>query len=820
MTQLRQDIRYAIRTLLANPLLSGVALLTLALGIGASTAVFSVVNAVLLEPLPYQNPERLALIWTEFGSDLPQNWISGPEFVEMREFQSAFEDIAVVVPFTATITGLGEPEEVGAAGVSVAFFDVLGVKAAAGRLMEAADEDPASDAVFLRHGYWQSSFGGDPRAVGRTFNLSGFPVTVAGVLPADFEILHPDAQFPRDVDVWVPLPGVLQAVFGAGRYQELPRGSHFMRGFARMKPGVTPAQAQADMTAVAARIQEKTPDYYDFEGWGIKVISLHDDLVEEVRPALLVLMGAVLFVLLIACVNVANLLLTRAVGREREIALRTTLGATRWRLTRQLLTESLVLALAGGAAAVTLAYGLIRALAWVAPADLPRAAEVSLDWSVLSFALLLCLSAGLLFGLFPAVHAWKEDLVESLKEGGRGSSGGRRGRRFRTALVVAETALALILLAGAGLMIKSFSQLTEADPGYRSQGVLTFLVNLPQVRYSQPEQVRSFYDRLRERLESVPGVISAGAISHLPLSGSASSGTTRVRRSETVPEDRRAGEIDRRVVTPGYFETMGTRLRQGRYFLESDHAEAPLVAIVDQEFVNRFWPDEDPLGQHVSINFGGDPMWREVVGVIDHQRHQSLDRVGRGQVYFPLEQQPNNRMYLSVRTSLDPSELAPVVRGTVLEIDPDQPISDVQAMSSRTAASLSGPRFTLLLLGAFAVLALVLAAVGIYGVLSYSTQSRRGEIGVRMALGADSRAVRGLVLRQGLLLVGLGLLLGLPAALGLSRFLESLLYHVEPTDPAIYASVGGVLLLAALLACYLPARRATRVDPVEVLHSE
>lgn len=816
-----QDLRYAVRSLLKAPGFTLVAVLTLGLGIAANTAVFSVVNAVLLRPLPYDDPQRLTLIWTNFGIDLPQNWISGPEFEEMREFNTTFEEIAVVMPTTSTFVGGGEPEQVGAAGVSGDFFAVLRVEPQLGRLLtEEDDRGGAELTVVLSDGFWKRRFGGDPGVIGSTIDLDGQVFTVIGVLPPEFQILHPDAQFPKSVDAWVPLLPVFGAQFGLNAYSGAPRSSHGMRGFGRLKPGVTLAQAQADMDAVARAMREKSPDWYDFEGWGITVLSLHGDLVEDVKPALIVLLGAVGFVLLIACVNVANLLLVRAAGREREIAVRSALGAGRGRLSRQLLTESVTLGVVGGGFGLALSFLLVRAVTSFAPVNLPRGDEIGLDVGVLLFTLIVSLLTGLVFGLLPALHAGRPDLVGSLKEGGRSATTGLRGRGAHTALVVAEVALALVLLAGAGLMVRSFGRLLSSDPGYNPENVLT--LNVPLPAGTSGARVVSFWDQLLQRTAALPGVTSVGAISQLPLSGGAMSGTTRIERSETVPEDQRSWEVDRRVVSPDYFRAMGVPILRGRAFSEADDGAARLVAIVDELFVRHFWPTEDPIGQRIAIDRDaqGELRWREVVGVVAHSKHNDLATVGREQAYFPYKQRPFARMYLAVRTTVEPLALARAVRQEVWSLDSSQPVADVQTMEARVGSALAQPRFALLLLGSFAFLALLMAAVGIYGVISYTVSQRSHEIGIRMAMGADRGTVLSHVMRQGLAVVGVGLAIGVAAALALTRLLGGLLFEVSASDPLTYAGV--ILLLAAVaaLACGLPALRAARLEPVEVLRRE
>jgi predicted permease len=818
-----QDLRYSLRTLARSPAFTAVAVLTLALGIGANSAVFSVVDAVLLRPLPYDEPDRLTLIWTNFGRDLPQNWVSGPEFREMQELNRSFEAIGVVVPRTSSITGVGEPEQVGTAGASGNFFDVLRVDAALGRTFTAADDRATAEpTALLSYGYWQRRFGGDPGVVGRTMNIDGYPFTIVGVLPADFDIMHPDAEFPSSVDIWFPIMPVVRAIFGVDDYNALPRGSHFLCSFGRLSPGVTLEQARADMNGVALRMQELSPDYYDFEGWGLTVYSLHGDLVEGVKPALLVLLGAVAFVLLIACVNVANLMLARAAGREREIALRSALGAGRGRLIRQLLTESVTLALLGGVAGFGTAFLLVRSLSAVLPADLPRAAAIGVDPGILAFTLVVAVAAGILFGLAPAMGVGKQDLVDSLKEGGRGATTGRQGRRLRSGLVVAEMALALVLLVGAGLMLRSFARLLDSNPGYNPDGVLTLAVPLPAAVSGDDARVVGFFDRLLERVENLPGVSTAGAVSQLPLSGTYSSGTTWVDRSEALPEDQWELEADRRSVSSDYFRAMGIQVERGRAFTPADRGDAPLVAIVDERFAQRFWPNEDPIGRHVSIGRGASgPVWCEVVGVVAHAKHYNLSSEGREQVYFPYRQRPSSQMYLAIRTATgDPAGLAGAVRREVWALDPNQPVDDVETMSARVNASLSGDRFNLLLLGGFAALALLMAAVGIYGVISYTVTQRSHEFGIRMALGADRSRVLSLVLKQGLRQAIVGVLLGAAAALALTRLMANLLFEVRPADPLTYIAVAALLVAVAVLACGIPALRAARYQPVEVLREE
>ena len=820
MDTLRQDIRFALRTLRKSPLFTLVAAATLALGIGANTAVFSVVNGVLLRDLPYEDADRLTLLWTNFGSDLPQNWVSGPEFVEMKEFATQFDGIGAVVPTTVAFTGQGDPEQIGAAGTSGEFFQVMRVQAAAGRLFGPDDDTPAASPVaVLDHGFWQRRFGGDLSVLEQTLTADGVTYRIVGILPPDFSIRHPDAQFPDRIDLWVPFV----PIFGAD-YSQVNRGSHFLRAFGRMKAGVTLEQAQADMRAAAIQMQERTPNYYDFEGWDITVLSLHEDLVEEVRPALMILLGAVLFVLLIACVNVANLQLTRAAVRERELAVRTALGAGRGRLARQLLTESVILAAMGSGLGLLVAMGLVRVLVGAAPDGLPLKDSIGIDATVLLFTLALGGLTAILFGLAPGFVALKTSLVSSLKEGGRGSSSGIGGKRIRTGLVISEVALAIVLLVGAGLLMTSLGRMLQTDPGYDTEQQLTLRIGLPASQYDA-NGTRAFWDELLDRVGAIPGVTDAGLISQLPLSGAYSSGTTAVERSQSVEPPAGDGfpnlEAERRFVSPNYFQTMGVQLVAGRGFTRADGIDAPPVAIVDEEFVRRFWPGENPIGQRIAMGSGNNqPVWREVVGVVRHSRHYDLHTVGREAAYYPFGQFGINTMYMAVRTDADPATVSGAVRAEVREIDPNQPVSDVQTMQARVGEAVAQPEFNMWLLGGFALIALVLAALGIYGVISYSVGQRRHEVGVRMALGADRGDVRSLFLRQGLILVAAGLGVGLLAALALSRLLVTLLYEVSPADPFTYVAVALLLGSVALAACLIPAAAATRVEPVTVLREE
>ncbi len=809
MQNLWQDIRYAVRILAKRPGFTLVAVLALALGIGANSAIFSVFNTVLLRPLPYREPDRLVLIWTRFLPDLPQNWVSGPEVIDFRERNSSLEDLAALAWPNFNLTGVGEPEQLQGGAVTANLFPLLGVAPQYGRVFRPEEDQPgAGRVVILSHGLWQRRFGGDPQMVGKTISLNGAANTVVGVMPPDFGILPPDAQSPMQVDLWTPF---------ALDFKQQSRGSHFIRVIARLKPGVTLEQARADMDAVAEQMDKA---FYNDFGFGVTVAPLHGHVVRNVRPALLVLLGAVGFVLLIACANVANLLLANAVAREKEIAVRAALGAGRWRILRQLMIESVALGLFSGLVGLLLAFFGLKALVALAPDNLPRVDEIAIDWRVLGFTLGVSLLTGLIFGLAPAWQASKLDFHDALKEGGRGGGGGSRGRRLRSALVVAEVALSLVLLTGAGLMARSFLRLQVVDPGFNPDNVLTMRLQLPQSRYSQPEQIVGFYQSLIERVKSLPGVENAGVISNLPMSGAYSSGTITVETPQASQQNA-SFEADWRRVSPDYHRTMNVALLRGRYFSEQDKADGPLAVIVDESFAKRFWPDGDPIGQRVKRGGAQSTQpWFTIVGVVRHVKDYGLNEEGRERVYFPIAQFPSNAVYLAARTKGDPLAMAAATRGAVWSLDPNQPVSRIRAMDEYVYSSAAQPRFNTLLLTIFATVALILAAVGVYGVMNYSVTQRTHEIGIRMALGGERKHIVRLVVGEGLALVGAGVVLGVTGALAVTRLMSGLLFGVSATDPVTFATIALLLIAVAILACYIPARRATKVDPMIALRYE
>jgi putative ABC transport system permease protein len=816
MERLMHDLRYGVRTLIKSPLFTCVAVVALALGIGANSAVFSVVNAVLLRPLQFKDPEQLAMLWGKFDKEgIPRNWISQPELFDLREQCQSYEDLAAYTTGGANLTGSGEPVRVSSAIVSPGFFQILGLQPAIGRTFVPEEEQPANSKVaVLGYGLWQSRFGGNPDVTSQTVQLNGETYAILGVMPAGFD-------FPEKSELWVPL--------ALDRANLQSRGSHYLQLIGRRKPGVSLEQAQSELNIVAQTLQQQYQQNYPADtGFGLFLVPMHQQVVGEVRPALVVLLAAVGLVLLIACANVANLLLARATIREREVAVRTALGATRWRIVRQLLTESTLLALTGGAIGLLLAFICVKLFVAFGPRDIPRLEEISLDQRVIFFSLGLSVLTGLVFGLAPAFHLAKADLHESLKEGGRAVIGSGH-QRLRKILVVSEVAVALVLLAGAGLMLKSFRRVLEVDPGFRTENVLTMRLALPQTRYRENKDIIRFYKELLDRIAVLPGVATAGAVSHLPLSGAYTSGTTIVEDSSGTATQLIQGypyiEADRRVVSPTYFKALGIKLIDGRLLEESDNEAAPPVAVIDETFAKRFWPGGGAVGKRVVV--GGTQQqlnWGRIVGVVSHVKHYALQKDGREQIYFPYLQRPTRSMFVTVLTAGDPSNQEAAVRAAVQTIDSDQPIYSIKSMDQLLSESVAQPRLNGILFGAFGVIAVILAAVGIYGVMSYSVEQRTHEIGVRMALGAQRRDVLRLIVGQGFGLtltgVAIGAGVGLAAALAFTRVMSSLLFRVNATDPVTFVIVSLLLGVVALIACMMPARRAASCDPMIALRNE
>lgn len=808
---LMQDVRYGARVLARNKAYTLVAVLTLGLGIGANTAIFSVVNELLLRPLPYPGAERIAMLWEISPEEGRPNVISPANFLAWREQGTLFESMAAFFDQRLNLTGGGEPEEVAVQHATPELFQVLGAEPFLGRSMTAADAlADAPDVALLSHGFWLRRFGGDRGVIGKPILLNGLPHTVIGILPPGFRWhIRQMSNTTKPAEIWTALALPTAEPGARGRY---------LAAVARLKPGVTQEQADSELKTIAARTELDSPRFN--KGFSAQVLPLREQLVGKVRPALLVLLGAVGFVLLIACANVASLQLSRAAAREREIVLRTALGARRLRVVRQLLTESLLLAALGCALGLLLALWGIRALAAISPPDVVDLHGVGLSLPVLAVTLAVSLLTGLLFGLAPALEATRLNLGDALKEDGKGAGGYARSNRLRGALVVAEVALALVLLVGAGLLMKSFLRLQGIDPGFQRENVLTLVMRLPGGKYPENPQKVAFYREAGERLRALPGVRDFGMVNYLPLYGGLGARTGFTVDGRPVPPDGEGPGVDVRVTDAGYFRAMGIPLLRGRGFTESEIAEARNVVVISETMARQHFPGEDPIGKRIRVEMSLDPPAAEIVGIVGDVRYESLVDEAYPTVYMPIPDLTYPFMTLVLRAGDDPLQLAPVVRQALREIDPDQPVSDVRTLDKVMSETVARPRFNTLLLGLFAGLATLLAAVGIFGVMSYSVTLRTREIGLRMALGAQPGEVLRLILKQGLFLTTLGIAIGLAGAFALTRVLSGLLFGVGSTDPATYAAIVLLLALVSLIACYLPARRATRVDPLIALRHD
>ena len=808
MNTLWQDIRYGFRMLWKSPGFTVAAVLALALGIGANTAIFSVVNAVLLRPLGYKEPERLVTIGHHYPMLNLVATVSSIGYHDYKSQNTVFEDVAASEYETFNLTEQGEPERLVGRRLTANYLPLLGVNPALGRTFLPQEEQVGQDdVVVLSHGLWQRRFGASSAIIGKTVLLNNRSYEVIGVAPASYQSgTH---------ELWTPL------ALTPDKLSPDARGVEFLNVLARLKPGVTIERAQSEMSAIAGRIKAENPDVYPAD-WGIVVNSLHEQVVGDVRPALLVLLGAVGFVLLIACSNVANLMLARAALRRKEITIRASLGAGRLRLVRQMLTESLLLAMMGGAGGLLLAAWGIDVLLAISPDTIPRSREIGIDSGVLAFTLGVSVLTGLLFGMIPAIQASKVDLNESLKEGGRSSTSNFRWRSARSLLIVTEIAVTLVLLVGAGLLLKSFTKLLDTNPGFQTENVLTMQVSLPPTQYPELARVRTFYQRVVEGLRNLPGVEAAGAISNLPLSGSGGMSSSFDIEGETVAPGSTAPHTDVRAVASEYLQTMKIPLLKGRVLTERDNAEAPLVALIDETLARLYFRGQDPVGKRIRLpdGSGTGSQWREVVGIVGAVKHKGLDAELKSQVYLPHGQSGMRSMYLVMRSSGDPLSLTAAARAVVRSENKDLPVYGVRAMREVFHKSVAQKRFSVLLLSVFAFVALVLAAVGLYGVIAYSVTQRTHEIGLRMALGAQRRDVLRLILGQGLKLILLGVGLGLLGAFTLTRVMMSQLYGVSPTDPLTFASIALLLAIIGILACYIPARRAMRVDPMVALRYE
>jgi putative ABC transport system permease protein len=805
MDTLIQDLRYGIRTLLKNRSFTAVAVLALALGIGANTAIFSVVNAVLLRPLAFPDPDRLVAIKT-INLKTGQNNFGGAspaDFIDWRAQSNSFEQLAAETGGSVTATGGEQPELFPGARVSDDYFAMLGIKPMLGRVFLPDEfKSAAGPAIILSHRLWQRRFAADPGLVGQTLTLDGKPSTVIGVMPPDF-------KQPAYAEVWMPLL--------TDSSEMRLRGARYFTVMARLKPGVTLAQAQAEMSAVATAIEQQHPE--SNADWSIRLFSLQESIVGDFRPALLILLGAVGFVLLIACANVASLLLSRASERHKEIAIRAALGATRLRVIRQLLTESILLAFIGGAAGLLLALWGVKAIIGLIPEAMrfPRLDEIHIDGRALAFTIVISLITGIIFGLIPGLQASKPDLQESLKEGSRAATGGFGAHRTRSLLVISEIALALLLLIGAGLLIRSFARLQQTNLGFNPENLLTIGIGASPQKYPRAEQRTAYYKQFLDRLETLPGVESAALGSSLPLSFNLV--------FPFVVEGRAASPADvpqatYSSVSPNYFTAMRIPLLAGREFTARDNKDAPNVAIINETMARRFFANEDPVGKRVKIDYLNQPTSFEIVGVVGDTKQSSVaDQTGVG-MYVSYFQYPWFSSLLIVRTATDAASFALPAQRVIWSLDKDRPISHVKTMDQLLSESIAQPRLYVFLLSVFAFVALALAMVGIYGVMSYSVGQRTREIGIRMALGAQAGDVLRLVIGQGMILILIGIATGLAAAFALTRVMASLLYDVEATDPLTFFGVAVILAGVALGACFVPARRATRVDPGVALRYE
>jgi putative ABC transport system permease protein len=796
------DLRYALRQLIRSPGFAAVTILTLALGIGACTAIFSVVNAVLLRPLDYPDPARLVVIRETQLPDFPEFSVSPPNYLDWEKQTKSFESLAAYAGSRLNLTGDGEPQQLIGVKATAHYFDVYGIKPALGRTFLPEEDAPGKNhVVVLSFPFWQRVFGGAADVVGRPIQLNGEPYTVVGVAPLGFGIAS-------KVDAWMPM------AFDPKETANDNRGAHYLSVAGRLRQGVTVAQAEAELKVLAAQLATQYPD--SNKGWGVFMMPLQDYSVRDVRTVLYTLLGAVGCVLLIACANIANLLLARATARHREISIRAALGASRARLVRQLLTESVFLALCGGLAGMLLARWGLDALLALAPANLPRVAEIHLDAGVLIFSLALSVITGVVFGIAPAWLAARADVNEALKQGSRGSTeGGARGR-LRSALVVLEVTFTLMLLGGAGLLARSFMQLAHVDPGFTPENATVLRLSLPQKKYALPEQQTAFANALIERVKTLPGVQAAGLTHSMPLVSDYVLGFN-IEGRPVAPSD--LPNTNYYAVTPEYFRAMGIRLVRGRVFTAQDDAKAPRVAIINETLARQHFPNEDPIGKRINITNGPDA-WREIVGIVGDIKQYGVDKATSNQSYEPFAQVPFSSLNIVIRTNGAPAALLGAIRPTVYAVDKDQPIGAIRPLEEIVADSIARQRFAMTLLTVFSLVALVIAAVGIYGVMAYSVVQRTGEFGIRMALGAQQRDVLRLVLAQGGKLVGLGLLIGLTATLAASRAMGSMLFNTSAQDPLTLGTITLLLGAVALVACLLPAARATKVNPIEALRAE
>jgi putative ABC transport system permease protein len=808
-----QDVRYGARMLAKHKAFTAIAVITLALGIGANTAIFSVVNELLLRPLAYRDAERIVMLWEVTPQGRHQNTTSRANYRAWRDQSSSFEQIAAFSDQRWNLTGTGEPEELSVQFATPDFFKVLGVEPMLGRTFTADDDGPGKpDVAVLSYSLWQRRFGGQANIVGQPITLNGYKFTIIGVMPPTFQfhIKHRSGTG-RPAELWSILPMPV----GPGAND---RG-RFLSVVARLKSGVSAAQAGSELKTIHARLSDEVPEFN--KNYTAEVLPLREQFFGNVRRPLWLMLGAVGFVLLIACANVANLLLSLATSREKEIALRAALGARRVRITRQLLTESLLLALLGSVLGLGFAWIGIKALVAISPRDLVSLSSVGLNVSVLLWTLGISVLTGIIFGLAPALHISRLNLNDSLKEGGKSESAQASGsRRLRSALVVSEIALAVVLLASAGLLIKSFLRLQQVDRGFNTDNILTMVVRLPDAKYHDDPPVIAFFGQALERIRSLPTVRSAGMINFLPLYGGLGSGTGFKIEGRPEPPPGQGPSCDVRAVDAGYFQTMGIPLLRGRNFSDLELREKRHVVLINEALARQHFPNEDPIGKRLDVAMFDEPFWAEIIGVVGNVRYDSLVDEPPPAAYFSHSDLTYGFMTLVIRTDGDPVAIAPAVQREIRSLDPNQPVSDVRSMNQVMSEWVSRSRFNTLLLGLFAGLATLLSAVGIFGVMNYSVALRTRELGLRLAIGAQPRQVLLLVLKQGLLLTVFGIAIGLAAAFALTRLLSGLLFGVEAVDVSTFTTISLLLVVVSLLACYLPARRAMRIDPLQALRYE
>jgi putative ABC transport system permease protein len=809
MDRLLQDFRYGLRRLVRSPGFSALVIITLALGIGANTAIFSVVNALLLRPLPYENSQELVTIEHLYPSlNSMHAPVSARGFTRYRDDTRSFSKVAVQSGWGVNLTGIGEPERLNGQRVSADFFAAYGATAARGRTFAADEDQPGKNhEVVLTDALWKRRFGSDPDIIGKTISLNGEPYQIIGVMPADFK-----SFFNSQAEIFTPLALTAEQISGGFT-------NEYLSLTARMKPGVTIQAAQTEMKQYADRLKKDNPDNFPPD-WTLAVTSLTEKATGPVKTPLLILLGSVAMVLLIACANVANLLLARAAGRLKEVSVRLALGAKRSQLIRQLLLESMILGVIGGAAGLGVAVAGVRALVAAAPPQLAVLGTVSIDGKVMLFTLLLSVATGLLFGLAPALQSTRANVNDTLREGGRGAIADRSGHKLRRIFVVAELALALTLLAGAGLLIRSFQRLNSVNPGFNPENLVTMNLTLPRAKYPSDTAQIQFFDRALPAIAAAPGVKAVAAVSELPFGGGWSTGSFTV-EGYTPPERTQGPWGDIRVVNEDYFDAMGIPIKEGRSFTASDKQGRQFVAVIDEEMAKKFWPNKSPLGKRITFDTPSDSAnWISVVGVVGHTAQEGLDAERRIQLYLSYRQAGAGNLTIAVRTAGNPTAVVPDVRRAVQSVDPEEPLARIETMTKLMAQSTGQRRLSTVMLGLFAGLALLLSALGIYGVIAQSVTQRTQELGVRMALGAARRDVLGLVMLQGARIAAIGLILGVAGAFSLTRLMASQLFQVNATDPVTFISVSGILIAVAMIATLVPALRAARLDPVQALRKE